>query len=47
MLKKYRELRIAYLEALLKGALDEKMRKKIMRKIEHHRRKLAELDTKQ
>lgn len=45
MLKKYRELRIAYLKALLKGALDEKMRRKIIKKMEHHRKKLGEIDS--
>lgn len=45
MLKRYRKLRIAYLEALLKGALDEKMRRKIIKKIDHHQKKLAEMDS--
>ncbi|WP_186763856.1 hypothetical protein [Planomicrobium sp. CPCC 101079] len=43
MRRKYREVRIAYLEVLLKGALDEKMRTKILKKIAHHRKKLNEL----
>jgi hypothetical protein len=44
MRKKYRMMRIAYLEALLKGALDEKMRLKILKKIEYQQRKLSELN---